>query len=213
MPLIVEADALRLVLFERGDDGDFPADAAEVRPVLRDKLALTSLLGEGERLLEVRQHGGDKLGSARHAAELGNCARDPADVLRPRRVGAQVDADADDERGNRAAFALDDCLGQRAVELFLLHEHIVDPLDFRREACRVGNRPRDRDRRRERRVLDVRQRQGRVEQDGEVNAGTRGRNEGAAEPSASAGLLLGGEHEAVRPVKIALLHDRVGRGE
>lgn len=70
-----------------GDDGDFPADAAEVRPILRDKLALASLLGEGEHLLKMGQHGGDKLGSARYAAELGNRARDLADVLRPRRIG------------------------------------------------------------------------------------------------------------------------------
>ena len=78
----------------------------------------------------MRQHRGDEGGSARHRAEVRDSPGDPAHLLRPRRVGAQIDADADDERGNRAALALDDRLGQRAVELFPLHEHIVDPFDL-----------------------------------------------------------------------------------
>lgn len=59
----------------------------------------------------------------------------------------------------------------------------------------------------------MRQRQRRVEQDGEVHAGAGGGDERASETAAAAGLLLCREHKAVRPVEILLLHDRVGRGD
>ena len=70
MSLAVQTDALGLVFFERGDDRNFPADAAQSLAVQRDKLALASLLDERVRLLKMRQHRGDEGGSARHRAEV-----------------------------------------------------------------------------------------------------------------------------------------------
>ena len=48
---------------------------------------------------------------------------------------------------------------------------------------------------------------------GHVHAGVGRGDERAAEPSASAGLLLGKQREAVSAAEILLLHRRVGRGK
>ena len=52
-----------------------------------------------------------------------------------------------------------------------------------------------------------------MQQNGHVHAGVGRGDECAAEPSASASLLLGKQREAVSAAEILLLHRRVGRGK
>ena len=125
----------------------------------------------------------------------------------------QIDADADHKRAYRAGFALDGRFREDTAQLASVHQHVVHPFDLRREACGLLNGAYDRDRRRNGDERQVRQRQCRMQQNGHVHAGVGRGDERAAEPSASAGLLLGKQREAVSAAEILLLHRRVGRGK
>ena len=161
----------------------------------------------------MRQDGGSQLRAARHLAELAECARDRAHLVRPIGIGAQVDADARNERADRAGLALDHGFGQDAAQLAAVHQHIVDPLDLRVKARGPADGLRHRDRRCDRDKLDVLDRQGGMQQDGQVDARPRGGRKRATQTAAPAGLLLCEQHKAVRAAQIPLLEHGVGRGE
>ena len=91
---------------------------------------------------------GGQFGSAGRIAEVADGTRDRLYLLGPRRIGLQIDADADHKRAYRAGFTLDRRFCEDAAQLASVHQHVVHPFDLRREAGCLLDGAHDRDRRR-----------------------------------------------------------------